>query len=388
MNSFAANAFHESLPNGRGSGTLISEPGRLIFRYDGGDLVMDHDNLHLRLGGAGDRIVFLEDSLNPDWSVYTSDHGLLKDEHLLADPRMTAMIGSMKKVKFKGQAVIGGLVAAFFILLIGVWLAKPWMVSAIANRIPASLEEKMGQAAFAQYRLRLTVLEDEALEKDLRVFLAPLLDQVDEHRFDYQLYIVEEGSLNAFALPGGIVVIHSGTILKAEQGEEVLGVLAHEMGHVNRKHNLRGIINTIGTYAIASAFFGDIGSLSIILTEAAPYLLSQEHSRDLEREADQVGLAYLNQANIDPNGMVAFFERIQAVYESTAPGEVAGRLTFLSTHPSTQERIDYLNSQIDDQQDGYRSVDQEFRQLQQRLRQVMQLEEAQPNEDQEGNHEN
>ncbi|NDF00004.1 MAG: hypothetical protein EB034_17270, partial [Verrucomicrobia bacterium] len=94
---------------------------------------------------------------------------------------------------------------------------------------------------------------------------------VPQDRYPFKLHIIEDASLNAFALPGGNVAIHSGLLLTADSPEEVLGVLGHELSHVTKQHGLRGIVQSLGLYAVVTTFFGDVSGLAAILVNNAPF---------------------------------------------------------------------------------------------------------------------
>ena len=85
------------------------------------------------------------------------------------------------------------------------------------------------------------------------------------------------------------MAIHTGLILKAESAEEVLGVMAHEMAHVELQHSMRNLVEMVGLYGIISAVLGDVSGIAAILVNNAPYLMQMKFSRDHEREADAMG---------------------------------------------------------------------------------------------------
>ena len=132
---------------------------------------------------------------------------------------------------------------------------------------------------------------------------------------DYKFYVCTDPSLNAFALPGGHIVINYGTIMKIERIEELYGVIGHELGHVTQRHHIRGLIGNLGTFLIFQGFLGDEAGLLGTIGESAGHLESLFYSRQFERESDEVGFSYLTEAGIDPHGMVEFFERIKKEYE-------------------------------------------------------------------------
>jgi beta-barrel assembly-enhancing protease len=178
------------------------------------------------------------------------------------------------------------------------------------------------------------------------------------------LYFVKNSEINAFALPGGKVIIQTGLIENAKSWEEVMGVLSHELSHVTRRHHIRGIINNVGIFAILSAFVGDVSALAGTFANLGGELASLSNSRDFENEADQTGWDYLVKAKINPSGFISFFETLkketekETVIDSTLNKSID--LSFLSTHPNTQERIDNLKQKLKSNKDTYKSLPNNF----------------------------
>ena len=152
--------------------------------------------------------------------------------------------------------------------------------------------------------------------------------------YPYEFYVTEDKSVNAYAMPGGFIVVHSGLLALAGSADEVAGVLAHEVAHIERRHSLRGMAKSAGLYAVVALFFGDFGRLS----GAAADLLNLKFSRDNERDADSAGLTLLVKAGLEPAPMAAFFRKMAA--ESVAVP------AFLSTHPASEERFDNLDRAV------------------------------------------
>jgi predicted Zn-dependent protease len=159
---------------------------------------------------------------------------------------------------------------------------------------------------------------------------------------------VEDTTLNAFAMPGGNVVIHSGLLLAADRSEEVAGVLAHEIAHVTQRHGFRSIISSLGLYQVLQLFIGDATGLLAVLANNSAFLIDRKFSRDFEREADNTGWEYLMRANIEPTGMIDFFKKVQ-IEEKKQLEQLHAQgadkvLSFISTHPGTDERISSLEA--------------------------------------------
>jgi len=251
---------------------------------------------------------------------------------------------------------------------------KEPMVRAIAARIPVEWEVKLGETLMKQVEGQTRIVESAEVAGQFRQLTAPLVGGIPDQGYRFEFRIVEDSSINAFAMPGGGVVVHSGLLLAAEGPEEVAGVLAHELAHVTLRHGMRKLIESAGPYLVVQAFLGDVTGILAAITDNATFLLTQKFSRDFEREADDAGWAYLEQANIDPRGMIRFFERLEAerqkLLKDNPMAEAEEVLGLLSTHPATRERIETLRQKSRQLQkkSGYIEFSVDFAALQEGLR--------------------
>jgi Zn-dependent protease with chaperone function len=142
--------------------------------------------------------------------------------------------------------------------------------------------------------------------------------------------VVRVKQVNAFALPGNHIFVFSGLIEKARNPDEVAGVLAHEMGHLELRHPTRGMIQQMGLSAVISLMFGGnaAGDVAYLATTLS-------YTRDMEREADARAIALLQRAKIHTDGLASFFRALKDDKESDSPLP-----DWLSTHPGLQERAE------------------------------------------------
>jgi predicted Zn-dependent protease len=170
----------------------------------------------------------------------------------------------------------------------------------------------------------------------------------------FEFFVIRNPQVNAFALPGGHIGIHSGLILTAQTESELASVVAHEIGHVVQRHLARMVdkqnqlqIASIAGLALAILAAGtnaQVAQAAAIASQAGPLQAALSYNRDFEREADRVGFQILSDSGFDVHGMPAFFERMQRstrLYENNAP-------SYLRTHPLTTDRIaDMQNRALD-----------------------------------------
>lgn len=187
--------------------------------------------------------------------------------------------------------------------------------------------------------------DDAELTEYLNNLGAKLVAASPESQRSFQFFILKDNTLNAFALPGGYIGVHTGLIEAAQNESELAGVLGHEIAHVTQHHLARmvesqnnGIWPSIAALALAilaARSNPQVASGAIAAAQAASIQKKLNFSRDNEREADRIGIQIMSSAGFNSNAMASFFERLQKYsrfYESNAPA-------YLRTHPLTSERI-------------------------------------------------
>lgn len=205
---------------------------------------------------------------------------------------------------------------------------------AIARRIPIEHEVALGNAAFDSLLPSLTLLESGPALHAVRQLGSRL---ARGSKFTYRFHVAEDGSVNAFALPGGIIVVHSGLIGATRTPEELAGVLAHEIEHVEQRHSVHAAVKELGLRAVWMWITGDL--TEGLGARAALELTLRKFSRDAERSADMGALEALVRNDIDPRGLVTFFTTIAQRRE----GEM---LQFLSAHPADSARQRLLRARL------------------------------------------
>jgi predicted Zn-dependent protease len=339
--SFEALALHSS-DQRRLSGCLQLESQQLLFVHQDLAIELPITQLQLRRGGANNSLIFLSATSQPEWTISCRQPQILDAlSRRYSSPELRQQLVLLAKSKRQrrlfGLASLCAVLFACFLL----WQLKDPLVGVVTRQVPLSWEEKIGQVVFQQLTLGKEIIQQPELNAELNSLARPLLAILEEQGFKPSLHIVRADEINAAALPGGKVLVHTGLLLRANRAEEALGVIAHEMAHVSERHVMRGMVSGIGLYFAFDLLLGNIAGVLAAASEAAPLLLQQSFSRDLEREADARGWEFLIQANIDPTGMADFF-RVLAEEEAKLPELVQSAGQLLSTHPATQERIQRL----------------------------------------------
>ncbi len=195
--------------------------------------------------------------------------------------------------------------------------------------------------------------------------------------------VVEDDSINAFALPGGFVFVNTGILLRADEEAEVAGVLAHEIAHVTARHGTENSTKSqiINIASIPLIFLG--GVIGFGIRQAAGLIIPMQYmsfSRGAEEEADYLGIQYAYKTGYDPGAAVTFFEKIQAL-ETAKPGTIS---SLFASHPPTENRIEKTQENIGlvlPERDRYVLTTSEFMDVKDRLVTYLNRPEAEEEED-------
>ncbi len=300
------------------------------------------NEINVRRGGFNDKQVMLEWSGRAGkYAVAVSDPAsvaalkaqLDKSAPAKAGLKGTGQMGHGPGTRRWSSAMIWLTVLPVILplLLLGILL---WEHDRIANwaisHVPVAQERKLGEAVFAQTKARLRVVEgpSAAMVREIGARLTK------GSAFAYEFYVADDSTVNAFAMPGGFVVVHTGLLALAGNAEEVAGVLAHEVQHVEKRHSLKAMAKSAGLMVTVSMVFGDLGGLVSLGQD----LIGLKFSRQHETEADTEGLKALVGAGIAPAGMRDFFRKM---------GEKEKlNLGWLSSHPASEERHAALDAAI------------------------------------------
>ncbi|MBK8121824.1 MAG: M48 family metallopeptidase [Sulfuritalea sp.] len=228
----------------------------------------------------------------------------------------------------------------------------PDLGEAAQTEFSPAMERRIGESVMLEIRRDPAWLGDPEVNAYLNRLGNRLSSHSEESRQDFEFFALRDPTLNAFALPGGYVGVHTGLILAAATESELASVLAHEVSHVTQ-HHLARLMNKAGQgqmtslLALAVAILvarssPDLAMGAAMAGQGAAIQNQLNYSRDFEREADRLGLGLLERSGFDIRGMSSFFERLQRfgrLYENSAPG-------YLRTHPLTTERLADMGNRI------------------------------------------
>ncbi|HSL02826.1 MAG TPA: M48 family metallopeptidase [Nitrospiraceae bacterium] len=292
---------------------------------------LDHDQLVVKWAGQkGERTLYLK---NPD--VIRAFRQAAPD-HLSHSFAQAAE--QVRQVRHQSRLVWSLVVVVILSTVLGLWLGSDLLVEIAVSRIPVEWEQKLGESAYRDFLSHQEVMKEGPAVTALGEMTQRMTAQIPDNPYKFEVTVVKSDIVNAFALPGGYVVVFTGLMKKAESGEEVAGVLSHELNHVLQRHGLERIVKSLGLMTVAAIVFGNQQGLIGMMKQLGVELFTLKFGREQEAEADLTGLQLLQRAKIDPAGMITFFERLSEKDQ--------GRLEWLSTHPMSAARAERLKAEL------------------------------------------
>jgi Zn-dependent protease with chaperone function len=290
--------------------------------------------------------------IRPGQPVQLASKGNPDARLMVDDPAFSERLGRFaphlsRHVLGQGRTWVQAGLAAGLLVLVGVLAVYgiPRLSGPIAAVIPVSWEVEIGKAAKANITGSAKACGAPSGRAALEVLTRRLAGQIDtEYVFD--VTIADSPVNNAFAVPGGHIIVMRGLLDTLESPEELAGVLAHEMGHVTERHPLAGAIRLTGISLLLDLIVGGDSNIVDALVNLGGALIAFSYSREDERTADAIALRILRKAAISPKGLERFFERLTAgagikveVGGDKVNKAVERAVTLFSTHPWSDERL-------------------------------------------------
>lgn len=236
---------------------------------------------------------------------------------------------NMKKPILKFCILLVAFFATWFLLR-----QVDWVSIFRVKQIGKTTEEKLGDLIWEIERARQKEITDTIVIKQVDSILTRICKANNISKEDIKLHVMQSDEINAFALPNRYLIVNSKLISDCENPEELSGVLAHEVAHMELNHVMKKLVQEIGISALLSVTNGkDI----TIAKNMARTLSSTAYSRSIEQEADMKAVDYLLKADIHPKYLASFLFRLSDHSSKTK------YLSWISTHPESEERAAYLN---------------------------------------------
>lgn len=294
-------------------------------------LTVNFDKLTADVGG------FDHNQLQLHWQVDDDGYMLIaSDKAGQAALRAALPINTVNGLKkwhssTKTQSLVWNsvLYSAAFLLLSAILVVWQYdrVLTFAANQVSMETEKKLGDSVLKSISSSENFLKEGAAVDAVKKIGTQL---TAGSRYQYQWYVLKDDSINAFAAPGGIIIVNSGLLKKAEP-KELAAVLAHEVQHVEQRHSLKNMLHSAGVASVVLVVLGDANAVMMIM---AQQVSQQYFSRKVEADADLKGAQLLTKAKIDPAGMPSFFKKLAAEYK-----DLNNTPEWLSSHPETLQRI-------------------------------------------------
>lgn len=266
--------------------------------------------------GAERHVIIVKDPIVvKSWTAHLRTHRIRKSRE-----GRTAWLLTLPLALPLGLIVVG--LAVYFWVL-------PWASERLAMKLPPEVDVQLGDPMFEGMRSGLDI--DTAGSATLQAFADKL---VIAPTFKLRLHLVKDDQVNAFAMPGGHIVVFTGILEKMDRAGQLAALLAHEGTHVEKRHSTRGLARDLAGSFFLALVLGDGSGLGGLLAQKGDELKGLDYSRDLETEADTIGIARLRESGVDSEGMVALLELLER-----EAGDMPEGTSFLSSHPLTKDRI-------------------------------------------------
>jgi Zn-dependent protease with chaperone function len=342
-------AGYASLPNSGGkavNGTIFVEWRKVRFESEeiAGEIPLDR--IVIEFAGKNRERICFRDAAVPGVEMVTFDDSIF--DHRAFHHSRNAH-NQLIQAAQRGELWRRARLTFYALLACGV---AAWLVSFISNAvvgvlvkgIPAEWEIKFGDDVFKKIQDEVVFVDDSNRVARLTALAQPLIRTVPAKGIPFRFHIMESDYPNAFALPGGHIVVSTRLLEMADTPEELLGVIAHEMAHVTRKHAFRHLISGKGPIIILQISTGGRNRLLDVLAYPSEKLIYESFSQEYEKEADLAGWNSLLVANINPQGMIEMFKKLET-FEGV---EGLGRsLSAFDSHPALERRIGWLQAKWD-----------------------------------------
>lgn len=349
---------------GRAKGSLEVTSQAVVFYAQHRELEIPLALLELDTDGP---LILFRHGNRPGCLFLTRHRSVLRALEAVGTRSLQAQVCGVRKSRRRGLALALTMASALLFTGLGCYLAKGALIAAAVSHVPPEWEVKLGDEVLAEFQRYSNFIESPAALAALERFVEPLTSVASPPGREFRFHIVSNPTINAVALPGGHVIVHTGLIHQAEHADEVLGVIAHELAHVIERHAIQQVASSLGATVLLQAVFRDVGGTLDAVTTNSGQLLAMRFSRAHETEADDKGYELLLDAGIDPRGLARLLERIQAVEKAHVGTSDGG--SYYSSHPLTRDRIQHLEERWSEVKQTRKFLDQtrQFRILRARL---------------------
>ena len=309
---------------------------------EGNTYAIPYAECQVERGGANGQMWFCRNAAR-DLTLMCGEPGFASALRARAPSELAAAIDAIQQrshARQRSTTLVLALIGALSLLaLTGIYFGVRAAGRASVRALPPSLDVQLGEQAMASMPLEGPVLSGTPLPAAV-VSIVERLTPHAEPGFQFKVRVVDAPVVNAYALPGGPIVVYTGLIATAETPEQVAGVIAHEMAHVTRRHGIARIGQSLGVLAAFQLVLGDVSGLAGMAVHLLRESAVNSYSREQEHEADLVGVRTMARAKLDPRALAEFLQRLEKQQRS-----LPQVLTWLSTHPDTSQRVAQIDAE-------------------------------------------
>jgi len=240
------------------------------------------------------------------------------------------------QIKIMKKAIIQGLITV--LLFFGIWYTLTqidWMNFFKVQQVTDKTEQKLGDLFWEVFKKSEKEIITTNVVNSVDSILTKICKANKIDKAKLKIHVLNNEEINAFALPNGHLIIYSGLVLNSDKQEELIGVICHEIAHIELNHVMKKLVKEIGLSVLISMTTGNYGTE--IIKETAKMLSSSAFDRSLEKEADIKAVDYLVNANVNPEPFADFLYKL-----AYSEHEESKYLTWISTHPDSKERAEYI----------------------------------------------
>jgi Zn-dependent protease with chaperone function len=340
--------FHPNIPHGRSSGVFTIAANTLhIHTHTQQSFDIPLHEAELSIGGHKQKTLFCSHptqnltlfadvTLFLPWLQTHASHALAA---ALEQCARTQATHSRKHTTLFAYALL-----CLLLLGWGLHACSKQGTHTLAQYVPTSVDKEIGALAYDMMLEDAHVITDPVVQKSMQDILQRIAPKTHT---SFKIAVVKDKKVNAFALPGGYIVVFSQLIEEASSPEWVAAVLAHETAHVTQRHSVQQWIQSLGVVGVAQVMLGDVVGLLAFVKELVSSVALSHYSQSHENDADAHAIQTLYKASINPSALSDFFTYMEQKHPPQEASNSALRKTLkhLQTHPEMLERIRTVRTQ-------------------------------------------
>jgi beta-barrel assembly-enhancing protease len=345
LREFSGGVFSEQIEGGRaGADVELSSTGISAMTTDGRHFNISYSECQVQIGGFSGRMVFCRNrdrSLTIFCEHKEFAHALSEASLGLLESQLEQQLKQRRRERGASRGLGVAILMAIVVLVVGGYFVVRIAAQAAVQALPIRVDQEIGEHAFAGMDLGGPEVRDAEVVHAMQAIVDRMAPEAALDGLEFEVHVVESAEVNAFALPGGTVVVYTGLIEQANHPGEIAGVLGHEMAHATLRHGLERISQSLGMAAAVNFLLGDASGIMMAGAELFQLASINSYSREQEAAADAEGVRMMYEAGIDPMAITDFFATLHKEH-----GDLPGVVSWISTHPQHEARIEAVKEQV------------------------------------------